>query len=155
MSVVVCRRDAFERFGRFDESLHIVHDLDWYGRVVAGGGRVIRVPRRLVARSVPGGLVESYRRWFEEERAVHARTFAADPAAAGYARMVRAYRSLFFARIAVDAGDVGFGVSRLAGAFRASPAWTLRIAALRVWRRWHVDRRVVARTPREPACGGR
>ena len=142
LSVVVCRREAFDHFGRFDESLNIIHDLDWYRRVLVRGGSFIYLPRPLVERGVPGGLVTSHRRWFEEERAAHAQAFAGNPADAEHERMVRAYRSLFFARVGLAQRDLRFGFSRLAGALRESPYWTIRIAALRLLRRVRFDRRV-------------
>jgi hypothetical protein len=142
LSVVVCRREAFDCFGRFDESLSIVHDLDWYGRVLVGGGSFVYLPRPLVERSVPGGLVTSHRRWFHEERTAHARAFAGDPTDARYERMVRAYRSLFFARVGLAERDLSFGFSRLAEALLESPYWTVRIAALRLLRRLRFDHRV-------------
>ena len=92
MSVVVCRRRAFDRAGRFDERLSIVHDLDWYARVLAGGGRIAHLPRRLVERAVPGGLVTAHSEWFREESQLLARTFAAMPGQGRHERIVRAYR---------------------------------------------------------------
>ena len=142
LSVVVCRREAFDRFGRFDEGLNIVHDLDWYRRVLVGGGDFVYLPRPLVERGVPGGLVTSHRRWFQEERTAHAQAFAGNPADAGHERMVRAYRSLFFARVGLAGRDLSFGFSRLAGALRESPYWTIRIAALRLLRRVRFARQV-------------
>jgi hypothetical protein len=56
--------------------------------------------------------------------------------------MVRAYRSLFFARISLTERDLRFAFSRLAGAVLESPYWTVRIAALRLLRRMRFDRRV-------------
>ena len=128
MSAVVCRRDAFARFGRLDESLRVVHDLDWYARVLAGGGRIAHVPQELLERGAPGRLTAEHRRWFAEERTVLARTAAAN----GDARLIRAYRSLFFARVALGKGDVPFGLARLGEALAASPGSTVRLAALRL-----------------------
>jgi glycosyltransferase involved in cell wall biosynthesis len=142
LSVVVCRREAFDRFGRFDESLDIVHDLDWYRRILVGGGYCISLPRLLVERSVPGGLVTSHRKWFQEERTAHAQAFAANPVAVQHERMVRVYRSLFFARVGLARRDWNFGLVRLAAAFGASPYWTIRIAALRLLRQLRLDHRV-------------
>jgi hypothetical protein len=135
MSVVVCRREAFDRFGRFDESLDIVHDLDWYRRVLVGGGSFLYLSRPLVERSIPGGLVMSHRKWFQEERTAHAQAFAGNPADTRHERLVRTYRALFFARLSLAERDWSFGFIRLAGAFCTSPYWTLRIAALRLLRR--------------------
>jgi len=143
LSVVVCRREAFDHFGRFDESLSIVHDLDWYSRILAGGGSFLYLPRPLVERSVPGGLVTSHRKWFQEECTAHARAFAEESAGARHERMVRTYRSLFFAHVSLTERDLGFGFSRLAEALFESPYWTMRIVALRLLRRMCFDRRVV------------
>ena len=83
LSVVVCRRSVFDRFGRFDEKLSIVHDWEWYLRLLGAGERIAQVARTLVERSVPGGLVTRHRDWFGEERAVLAavsrRSAGADP----------------------------------------------------------------------------
>jgi glycosyltransferase involved in cell wall biosynthesis len=142
MSVVISRRDAFERFGRFNESLNIVHDLDWYRRVLAGGGTFVQLSRPLVKRSVPGGLVTLHREWFREERAAHAQALAGNPVATKHERLVRAYRSLFFARIGLGEWDWRFGLARLAGAIVQSPYWTIRIALLRLLRRMRFDYRI-------------
>jgi glycosyltransferase involved in cell wall biosynthesis len=139
LSVVVCRRSGFDRFGGFDEKQTIVHDLDWYARILAGGGSFAHLPRPLVGRTVPGGLVLSHRRWFREERAILHRAFVRDPAPRRHARMIHAYRSLLFARIALAKGDVGFGVLRLAEAFVSSPHWTMAIATRRLIRRLRVE----------------
>ena len=130
MSVVACRREAFERFGLLDERLRIVHDLDWYARVLAGGGALAHLPGELVERSAPGRLTAAHRRWFAEERSVLTRTTTAN----GDARLIRAYRSLFFARIALGKGDVPFGLARLGEALAASPRSTVRLAARRLRR---------------------
>ena len=134
-STMICRREAIDRFGRFDESLTIVHDLDWYARVLAGGGQIAHLPRPLVERSVPGGLINDHRRWFAEERTAHARAFAASDEARRAETMIRAYRSLWFARVALAKGDLTFGLARLAEAVLRSPRWTMRLAALSLGRR--------------------
>lgn len=139
LSAVVCRRAAFDRVGGFDERLAVVHDLDWYGRILADGGSIAHVAAPLVERGVPGGLVEAHRRWFEEECLVRARAFARCPAARDSERLVAVYRCLFFARTGLGKGDLVFGLRRLAEAFARSPVWALRIAALRVGRRIGID----------------
>jgi glycosyltransferase involved in cell wall biosynthesis len=144
LSVVVCRRDAFEQFGRFDEGLAIVHDFDWYVRILAGGGAIAHLPRLLVERSVPGGLVTAHRRWFSEDRTVISRGLAACPEARPGEPMIRAYRALFFARVAFEKRDVTFGLARLAEALRCSPRWTGRLVALSLARRARGDRQIVA-----------
>ncbi len=133
LSVVACRRTVFERIGSFDESLAIVHDLDWYLRIAATGGMMQHHPSALVERSVPGGLVTQHRNWFREEQAVHRRFFDAHPVERQ--RRVRALRSLFFANVALANADLAFGLVRLAGAILASPLDAVQIAALRLSRR--------------------
>jgi glycosyltransferase involved in cell wall biosynthesis len=135
LSVVTCRRTVFARIGSFEETLEIVHDLDWYLRVLAAHGRLAQNRAALVERAVPGGLVTRHRRWFSEERAVHRRVFAAGLVGPAQQRRIRASRALFFARIGFAKGDVGFGVARLAGAFAASPLDAARISGVRL-RRW-------------------
>ncbi|MFN7923783.1 MAG: glycosyltransferase family A protein [Bryobacteraceae bacterium] len=132
LSVVACRRSAFTRAGMFDESLSIVHDLEWYVRLIAGGGRTVHRAQALVERSVPGGLVTKHRHWFDEERSVHGRAAAALPDREQ--RWVRAARALLFARAGLANGDPAFAAARLAEAF-ASPVLAARIAALAMWRR--------------------
>lgn len=135
LSVVACRRTALARIGPFDETLAIVHDLDWYLRLVAGGGGHERAPAALVERSVPGGLVTRHRQWYAEERVVHRRLFARMPIARRDQRRVRAVRALLFARIGLAKGELGFGLARLGEAVLASPLDSVRIAALRLLRR--------------------
>ena len=125
-SVVLCRREAFERFGRFDENLSIVHDFEWYARVVAQGGVLSHLRRPLVERGVPGGLIAAHRAWYEEESRVLARALTGRPADE---RLVRTYRALYFSRIALAKGDLAFGLARLAEALRRSPGSTARIVA--------------------------
>lgn len=142
MSVVVCRREAFDRFGQFNEQFAIVHDLDWYGRILVGGGSFVYLPRTLVERRVPGGLVTAHRKWFWEEHTAHTHALMANPTVARHEHLVRAYRSLFFARIGLAEQDWSFGITRLLMAFFASPYWTMRITALRLLRRLQFEHRV-------------
>lgn len=144
MSVVVCRQSLFDTLGPFNESLQIVHDLEWYTRLLGSGQRFVHLPHTLVERAVPGGLVTRHRQWFEEERRVLETTFAAAEVNRANERMVRAYRSLFFGRLGLSRGDIAFGLLRLADALHASPLWTLRIAARRVVRRLQRSDRAAA-----------
>jgi glycosyltransferase involved in cell wall biosynthesis len=143
-STMICRREAIDRFGRFDEGLAVVHDFDWYARVLAGGGVIAHLPRPLVERSVPGGLITDHRRWFGEERTMIGRALAASEGARRARPMIRAYRSLWFARVALAKGDVAFGLARLAEALLQSPRWTAKLAALSLARRARGEHRMPA-----------
>ena len=100
LSVVACRRTAFSRIGLFDERLSVVHDLDFYLRLGAAGGRMMHYSAALVERAVPGGLVTRHRQWFQEEQTVHRRFFETSKCLRRYQRRIRATRALFFARVA-------------------------------------------------------
>jgi glycosyltransferase involved in cell wall biosynthesis len=139
LSIVACRRAPLARIGWFDETLTIVHDLDWYLRLVAGGGRREHHPGVLVERGVPGGLVTRHRQWYAEERAVHRRLFARTSIANRDQRRVRASRALLFARVGLAKGDLSFGLARLVEAVLASPLDSVRIAARRLLRRQRRD----------------
>lgn len=145
LSVVVCRKSVFDRVGSFSPEFSIVHDLDWYARVLTGGGNFAHVPERLVERSVPGGLVTQHRRWFQEERIAIGRAFELSPNSRKDERRVRAYRALFFASLGFARGDVAFGCARLSEACLRSTHWTIRVAALRLLRRWRFGRQSIER----------
>ncbi len=56
LSVFVCRREVVDRVGPFDDGLHIVHDLEWYARLLMSGGTILPVTGgALVRRETPGG----------------------------------------------------------------------------------------------------
>ncbi len=140
MSVVVCRPEALQRFGTLDEGLAIVHDLDWYARVLSGEARIAYVARPLVERGLPGGLITAHRRWYAEERIVLDRW----PVLA--TRQVRAYRSLTFAGVGVARRDPGFAVARVCEALALAPVETARLALAAFARR----RRRRAAPPADP-----
>lgn len=131
-SVVVCRRQAFERFGSFDETLSVVHDYEWYARVVSSGTLLHHEDEPLVERGLPGGIVRQHRTWYREEARV-VEGMLDDRAAER--RIVRTYRALFFARLALSRGDVTFGLARLAEASRRSPRLAARLTAAAIGRR--------------------
>lgn len=131
-SVVVCRREAYDRYGPFDETLSIVHDYDWYALVLTRGGALHRLDEPLVERGLPGGLVTRHRAWYREESEVIGRWLAGRPADE---RTVRTYRALYFGRLALGKGDLTFGLARLAEALRRSPGLACRLAARAVGRR--------------------
>jgi glycosyltransferase involved in cell wall biosynthesis len=135
LSVVACRRAALETIGSFDESLSIVHDLDWYLRLMVAGGVFESCPTALVDHSVPGGLVTRHRRWYREERTVQKRFAAACALKARARRRIRASRALFFARLSLAKGDFTFGFTRLAEALLVSPLDAVGTAVGRLLRR--------------------
>jgi glycosyltransferase involved in cell wall biosynthesis len=141
MSVVVCRREALERFGTLDPGLAIVHDLDWYARILGGGGRIAYDPRPLVERGLPGGLITSHHDWHAEERIVLDRW----PEVA--TRKVRAYRSLTFAGVGVSRRDPAFAVGRAGEALALAPLETARLSLAALARR----RRRLSAPPADPA----
>jgi len=132
LSIVVCRRKVFEEVGVFDPDLMIVHDLEWYARLLMAGRTFTHLPSALVQLSVPGGLVTSHRNWFREESAVLTRVLDNSPTNKEHERMIRAYRALFFAHLALVKFDFVFGLSRLLEAFAQSSHWTMRAALLRL-----------------------
>lgn len=127
LSIVACRRTAFDRIGLFNESLRIVHDLDWYVRLTQAGGQFVVTPDVLVEHAVPGGLVTKHRDWYHEEQSVHQNCI--EPS-------VRVARELFFARTALANGDIPFALARAAAGFAKSP----RIATSMIARRVHQRR---------------
>ena len=135
LSVVACRRTAMARIGPFDEALAIVHDLDWYLRLVAGGGGHAHNPALLVERRVPGGLVTRHRHWYAEERLVHRRLFAAGSRSRAGTSDVSARHGPCSLRGSDSPKAIfGFGLARLAEAVLASPLDSVRMAALRLRR---------------------
>jgi glycosyltransferase involved in cell wall biosynthesis len=144
LSQVACRHAVFDRLGPFDESLAVVHDLDWYVRLAAAGERAEQLGDALVTRSMPGGLVTQHRLWHAEEWGAGARWFAALAIAPRDRRRIRAARALFFAKLGAARGDLTFSLARLADVLRASPADGARIAARRLLQRRRRDAAPVA-----------
>lgn len=134
MSTVMVRRAVVDRVGPLDENLTIVHDLEWYGRLLALGLPFARVDRALVARSLPGGLIGNYPRWFTEEQWVISQAATRSALVRQHGAMIRTQRSLFFAKVALGRGDLRFGGRRLAEALFTSPVWALKVVALRLVR---------------------
>jgi len=135
LSVVTCRRAAFERIGPFDETLPIVHDLDWYLRLIASGGKVEHSSTALVEHAVPARLVTRHRQWFQEERSVHRRFFAKGRLAPEHQRLIRAARALLFARVGLTKWDLAFGLARLTEAILVSPIDAVDVMARKLRRR--------------------
>lgn len=135
LSVFVCRREAFDRVGPLDDRLGIVHDIDWYARLLLSGGTIVPVAgSSLVRREIPGGLVTRHREWFEEEQSWLSRVFGQSRECARRQGCVRAHRALFFARLGMGRKDYSFAVRRLFEAFRVAPIRSIQIAFLRLSR---------------------
>lgn len=135
MSVFVCRRTAVESVGLMNEKLSIVHDLEWYARLMLNGGSIVTADGPpLVRRSGPGGLVTAHRDWYLEERHVIDSVSCMDRTVAGEQRKILAYRSLFFARTALRRGDYAFAARRAIESLLRAPARTLKIAIRRILR---------------------
>jgi glycosyltransferase involved in cell wall biosynthesis len=132
LSVAAFRRAAFDRVGLFDESLRIVHDLDWYIRAMQAGGEFVFTPERLVEHAVPGGLVTKHRDWFHEEQAVQRRCIGMDKRERD---AVDIARNLFFARTALAGGDVPFALARAATGFAKGPRVAVSMIAQRLRQR--------------------
>lgn len=136
MSVVVCRRCAVDSVGLMDAALAIVHDWEWYARLLLAGGAILELGGpALVRRKGPGGLVTDHREWYREERRVIDALSRQDPVVARSRQQILAYRSLFFARTAVRRGDHAYAARRLAESFARAPVRALRIASRRHQRR--------------------
>jgi len=135
MSIFVCRSATFNSIGNFDEKLSIVHDWDWYARLLISGHSILTpAGPPLVGRQIPGGLVARHRAWNEEEQSVLNRIFAENLQYSGRQRQVRAHRALFFARIGLSRRDYVFAMRRLMEALRMAPVRSMRTIALRVVR---------------------
>jgi glycosyltransferase involved in cell wall biosynthesis len=135
MSIFVCRHEAFRAIGPFEEKLGIVHDWDWYARLLLSGLRILApAGPALAGREIPGGLVTRHRTWHEEERSMLDRIFAQNKQFSGEEQHVRAHRALVFARIGLQRNDYAFAASRLLEAFRRAPLRSTQTIALRLAR---------------------
>ncbi len=132
LSVAACRRTAFDRIGLFDESLRIVHDLDWYVRLSEAGGKFVFNSEFLVEHAIPGGLVTKHRDWFYEEQSVHRKCLELEPRER---EVVDIARHLFFARIALANGDTPFALARAATGFAKGPRTAVSMIAQRLRQR--------------------
>jgi hypothetical protein len=135
MSALVCRKEAFTCVGLLDENLDIVHDQDWYARLLLSGASISALGgAALVRRDTGGGLVARHRDWYREERTVLERCFSRDRELAAEHRRVRAHRALLFARIGLRRRDYVFARQRLGEAFWMAPFSSIKIIARRLWR---------------------
>ena len=132
LSITLCRRKAFALAGELDETLKIVHDQDWYARLLLNGGKIVQLDGApLVMREMPGGLVTDHRLWFTEERSILNRICGQDRECARRKAYIRAHRSLFFARIGILRHDYFFAAGRLLEALYSAPFRSLQIAIIR------------------------
>ena len=136
LSVAACRREMFNRIGLFDESLRIVHDLDWYIRLTQAGGKLVFNSEALVEHAIPGGLVTKHRDWFHEEQSVHRKCAELEPREH---EVVDIARQLFFARTALSNGDIPFALARAATCLAKGP----RVAASMIAQRLRQRRRSI------------
>lgn len=135
MSVFMCRSAAFDSIGPFDETLCIVHDWDWYARLLLRGNSILTPAGPvLVGREIPGGLVARHRAWYAEEQTVLNKIFADNTQYSGRQRKVRAHRALVFARIGLSRKDYTFALRRLMKAFGRAPLNCTRVIAFRLMR---------------------
>jgi len=136
MSVLVCRRGAIESIGLMNEDLRIVHDLDWYARLLLSGATIASLGGPpLVRRDSAGGLITRHREWYFEERSVLDRVFGDRPELARARSQVVAHRALFFFRVGLRHADFLFAVSRLGEALWTAPVRSIIIGASRLARR--------------------
>lgn len=135
LSIITCRRRAFTQAGYLDPGLRIVHDLDWYARLLLSGGEIIPLGSSpLVMREMPGGLVKGHRLWFDEERGVIGRACRLDQLCARNEKSIRAHRALLFSRIGISRGDYSFAAARLLEALGRAPFRSMRIVFERLRR---------------------
>ncbi len=135
LSAFVCRREALDRVGPLNEGLLIVHDLDWYARLLMSGGTLLPVPgAAIIRREIPGGLVTRHREWFDEEQSVLRRVFGDSRECASREGHVRVHRALLFARLGIARKDYTFAARRLFEAFRRAPVRSIQIICLRLLR---------------------
>lgn len=135
MSLLVCRARAFQSVGLLQERLRIVHDFEWYARLLVAGNLILTADGPvLVKKEVPGGLVASYRQWHQEERGVVNEFLEANAAVCRKPRQVRAHRALVFARVGQLNNDYRFCAHRLVEAILIAPVHSLRIMVRRIAR---------------------
>ena len=135
MSVFVCRKAVFDAIGLLKEDLAIVHDWEWYARLLLSGNSIL-LPEGpvLVRREVPGGLVAKYHKWHEEEMRVLNRYLAGHHEFSGQARQAVAHRALLFARVGLEKKDYVFAMKRLIDALWNAPLRSMKIVTLRMSR---------------------
>ena len=135
MSILVCRRSVFTDIGLLDERLRVVHDWEWYARLLLSGAAITATGgTALVGRDAQGGLVSRHRDWYREERHVLERIAGDSREVARALRQIRAHRALLFARIALRRGDTAFAAVRLGEALWTAPLRSLNILFRRLSR---------------------
>jgi len=148
MSVFFCRRSMLESAGLMDEHLKIVHDWEWYARILMSGGSIIEVGGApLVIRKASGGLVKDHREWYREEVRVLDQACRVNHDVARERQHIQAHRALFFARTALRNHDFAFAMVRLAEGLCMAPVRTFQIAVRRLGRNLNPNSPVLPVTP--------
>ena len=147
MSVMVCRSKALGA-GLLDPSLSIVHDYDWYLRIIAHTDAPIGyAPQPLVYRTLHSAqLTSGLYKWMEEEIAVIDKYFEHHPEAKNHEPKVRAYRALYFGYLAIKSEEYIVGLRLILYAFfRHSFRSASGIAVERIRRntsKWITDKKL-------------
>jgi hypothetical protein len=123
-SLVVARRDALERAGRFDEALRAHVDVDlWLRIAMLRPGNLRCVPEVLVDhRRRPGQITADWRRMAESWERVIGKARRCQPGlVAAVERQARARHGLFLAKLAYGAGESRAARSLLHAAWAHHP----------------------------------
>lgn len=141
MSTFVCRKSVFDSIGLLNENLYVVHDWDWYARLLLSGHSILAAEESVqVKREVPGGLVAKYREWYREENFVLDMYLNEQAGLTRHRRLAGAHRALVFARIALSKGDYVFALQRLTEALWSAPLHSARLLTLRMKRQFWRER---------------
>ena len=136
MSLLVCRKQALE-IGLLDSTFSIVHDHEWYVRVLAQSGQTVgRIQQTLVYRCHHDDqLVSNFERWQSEEQIVIETFFKENPQYQHHRATVYAARALFFGHLHLTRGERHLGLINLYNALLVHSAKaTLWFGTARLWR---------------------
>ena len=136
MSALVCRRSVLGDVGMLDQELLIVHDWEWYIRLLGkGNGRIGNVNIPLVfRRQHEKQLVADLRLWINEENRVLDRFFKDNPQLRHLERLVRSSRDLYFGYSLITRGRFRPGLAHLKNAIRKAKGQTMKRASVRLFR---------------------
>lgn len=114
MSVMVCRRKVLD-VGLMDKQYKIVHDFEWYIRILSLKGSMSGyIGKPLVYRTIhTNQLISKYEEWQREEHIVTDAFFRKHPAFRKKEKTVRAFRSLYFAHLAFKLNNYRYGFRQL------------------------------------------